>query len=278
MDASLLLDIELEAMNISSTNQLSVEQLIDLAVKFAVWIPAATYVRAPWLAPFAVRIMRLRSDDHAPGPKRDLWGMPDDRGYFADDNSLLKGIANRRQIGPESGPYHGRRVTKGLVCCHVWSGTTRDPLIFSFVPNLVWLPRQLAWYPDNNGVRTPHALHEALKSISRGRFVGLSLTIGQARAAKAWDSLGRSPASLASSNEISDVDGLVQLVRKRIVRLEELLEASLSDKQVQSRRFSKRYHDGYGWGIDSTVDGVSPIVSETRRRELLVEISDRKPL
>jgi hypothetical protein len=50
----------------------SEEVIIDLINRFAIWPSVDTYVKAPWLARFALRRQRHRTDERAPGEKRDL--------------------------------------------------------------------------------------------------------------------------------------------------------------------------------------------------------------
>lgn len=73
-------------------------QMSSLVLKFSIWPSTTSFLRAPWLARYALRRQRHRVDARAPGPKRDLWGMPDEAGYFADDNSLLKGAFRNLRI------------------------------------------------------------------------------------------------------------------------------------------------------------------------------------
>src|SRR4051812_48522188 len=78
VDANAVLQAELDRRAIAELKDLSSGEIVDLVLRYAVWIPLATYVRAPWIAPYAVRRIRIRTDPHAPGPKRDLWGLPDE--------------------------------------------------------------------------------------------------------------------------------------------------------------------------------------------------------
>ena len=261
---------ELRNTGVSQLAELSDATVISLALRFAVWIPVDTYMRAPWLAPFAVRKLRIREDPHAPGPKRDLWGLPDIHGYFADDNSLLKGVFKNKGVTPTSGPYGGGPITRGLVCCHIWANTTTNPLLFSFVPNLVWLPASLAPYSDaHHG--NPHELHEVLKVVSTSRYRTACPTVGAPRVARAWDALGTLDARDGGQpcTDFVVADQLVNLVETRLRRLSDFLTATLDPAVDPPPRFSKRYHAGSGAGIDPSVWPVQRIVPEDSRRQMI---------
>ena len=130
IDGDALLGAELSLRGISALADLSTGEIVELVCRYAVWLPVETYLRSPWLAPYAVRRIRSRLDPLAPGPKRDLWGFPDERGYFSDDNSLIKGVVNNLRVNCDQSPYGDRPIGKGMVCCHVWAGTTGNPLLW----------------------------------------------------------------------------------------------------------------------------------------------------
>ena len=92
MNADLTLREMLGKSAEDSLDDLSENEIVDLAVRFAIWPATESYVSAPWLARFALRRQRHRIDERAPGEKRDLWGMPDESGFFADDNSVVVGL------------------------------------------------------------------------------------------------------------------------------------------------------------------------------------------
>src|SRR5207248_16566 len=89
----------------------------------------------------------------------DEWSAPDANGYFRDDNTLVKGLPRSLSISsPESSRVYGSApIGNGFVSSHVWrmlrSGeyASRNPLTYSFVPNLVWLPGQVAALTDREG-------------------------------------------------------------------------------------------------------------------------------
>ena len=128
-----------------------------LFTALGIWFPTTVYASCPILLPFAVRDPNCR-------PRKkgdpDEWGAPDSGGYFRDDNSLVKGLPRSLPINSPRNPlYHRRRLGNGFVACHVWrvkAGveadlSSRDADTYSFVPNLVWLPVQVAKLTDREG-------------------------------------------------------------------------------------------------------------------------------
>jgi hypothetical protein len=126
-----------------------------LVIDLSIWLPPALYKSFPILLPFCVRDPSCRSS----GPHgEDEWGSADSNGYLRDDNSLLKATAPHLEIAsPRFPSYHGGRATKGFVASHVWRGvlidgheilSSRHPRLYSFVPNVCWLPVQISKLTD----------------------------------------------------------------------------------------------------------------------------------
>lgn len=262
----------IDRLGFSSLEEIGDSHLVDLALEFAIWPSVATYRETPWFAPFAIRRIRVRVEPNAPGVKRDLWGLPNESGYFTDDNSLIKGLILNRPLSPETNPYGGLRITRGVVCCHIWSGTTTSPLLFSFVPNLVWLPKSLARYSDAHSAAKPHPIHNALKQISIERYGSI---VRNRRVESAWQLL-EPPTRLSlkqiTQTEIADDGRIADLVKKRVKRMTDFLEATLDADSEMPRRFSKRYHAGIGNGIDKSVWPVQSWLTEETRLNLLEEM------
>ena len=272
MDADVHFLNSIKRLGFSSLEEISESQLVEIALQFAIWPSVATYIATPWFAPFAIRRSRVRVELNAPGAKRDLWGLPNESGYFTDDNSLIKGLILNRSLSPESNPYGGSRITRGVVCCHIWSGTTTSPLLFSFVPNLVWLPKSLASYSDAHSAAKPHPIHDALKQISIERYGSI---FRNRRVESAWQLL-EPPALLTlkqtTQTEIADNGKISDLVKKRVKRMTDFLEATLDADSEMPQRFSKRYHAGIGNGIDKSVWPVQRWLTEETRINLLEEM------
>jgi len=269
-DAHFLASIK--TLNHSSLAEISPSRLVELALRFAIWPSISTYHDTPWLAPFAIRRIRIRLEPNAPGSKRDLWGLPTADGYFTDDNSLIKSLALRRPLLPEKNPYGKSVISRGLVCCHIWSGTTTSPLLFSFVPNLVWLPKSLATFSDAHSNAEPHPIHNALKKISMERY---GLVHANSRVARAWQLLDPPTPQFLNhfeATELADDGKITNLVKQRVHRMIHFLEATLDSDTEMPRRFSKRYHAGVGSGIDKSVWPVQHWLTKDTRLKLISEM------
>ncbi|MCH8900293.1 MAG: hypothetical protein IH942_07365 [Acidobacteria bacterium] len=128
----------------------------DLIASLGIWLPQDAYQRMPLLLPWAVR------DPDSRGNKRrgieDQWGSPNDEGRFRDDNSLIKGLPKRLAIVPGLvSEYRNARMGNGFVAAHIWriradgELATRRWDTYSFVPNIMWLPAQVAKLTDREG-------------------------------------------------------------------------------------------------------------------------------
>ena len=274
MNADVLFQQAIRTMGYSSVNDIEADKLVELALKFAIWPSKSTYEETPWLAPFAIRRIRVRVEPNAPGPKRDLWGLPTELGYFTDDNSLIKGLVLRKFLSPQNNAYGGAKISSGLVCCHIWSGTTGSPLLFSFVPNLVWLPKSLAPFSDAHQAADPHPIHDALKQASLERY-GTNHKMN--RVGSAWALLPRpDTVQLPSYSpiEISDDGKIAKLVCKRMSKMTSFLEAILDEHAPTPNRFSIRFHAGSGPGIDKSVLTVQDWLSKETISDRISELNE----
>lgn len=137
----------------------------------AVWLPPSVYRSHALLAPYVVRDPACRGRNGSP----DEWGSPDADGFLRDDNSLIKGIPRSLSILAPSQPHlNGRRMATEFVASHVWRQCTDDgplasrrPLLNSFVPNVVWLPSQIAKLTDVEGSLVQRTLQAMSWSLYR---------------------------------------------------------------------------------------------------------------
>lgn len=133
------------------------KNLIDrLVIDLGIWIHPSIYSVIPVLAPFVIRDSTCRKKN--PSTQKDEWGCADDRGYMRDDNSIIKAIPKALTISSPFALFHDSKPGTGYVACHVWRElignstiACRCPKTNSFIPNLVWLPKQIASLTDRQG-------------------------------------------------------------------------------------------------------------------------------
>lgn len=142
------------------------KSLIDnLIMDLGIWLDPSIYENIPVLVPFVIRNAQCRKINPATG--KHTWGCADSQGYMQDDNSIIKAIPSSLSIKSPYNLFNGTKRGTGYVCCHVWSSiltknpttvsgysgasnftSPRFPETNSFVPNLVWLPKQIASLTD----------------------------------------------------------------------------------------------------------------------------------
>jgi hypothetical protein len=143
-----------------------------LITSMAIWLPLDVYERWPVLLPWVVRDAQCRGNAKKGIP--DQWSSPDTYGYLRDDNSLIKSLPRSLTVrGPRGSHIHGSRMGSEFVASHVWRVVrheelaSRLPLLNSFVPNLVWLPGQVAKLTDREGGVVQRALQAMAYEIYR---------------------------------------------------------------------------------------------------------------
>jgi hypothetical protein len=259
---------------------LSEDDIVDLVLKFGVWMSLDSYKKTPWIARYALRTVRDRTDERVAGEKRDLWGLPSTEGYFTDDNSLIKDSYKNMKIIGKNNPYSGQAISSGFVCCHVWSSTTKNPLLFSFIPNLIWLPKSLASFTDVLGNKPVHKVHYVLQNVSIQRFRSIEVNTGVADVAKAWNTLTGNNSNLPKNFDCAEFlsePKLSNRVKKRHERLESFLNSALAGPPYNEKRFSARYHLGVGSGIDNSVSKFTDIVKQEQIYKLLNVVTQTMP-
>ena len=138
-----------------------------LLVRMSIWWSADAYRLMPVMTPWCVRDRSCRYDQ---GPEE--WGAPREDGYLRDDNSIIKKLPLPVTVtAPPNHPYHGR-CWWGFTACHIWRELPggaiagEDPWLYSFMPNLVWLPSWLAPLTD----RHESHVQELLQRVSYQRY------------------------------------------------------------------------------------------------------------
>ena len=143
--------------------------IIDLGI----WIPTNLYRINPLLLPFVLRDSSCRKKDPKTGKHE--WGISNEKGYLRDDNSLIKDIFNTCPIkSPEIKQYNKHFLGKGFVASHIWREVNNSdklastlPFTNSFIPNLVWLPKQISKLTDREGSYAQKLLQSISYNIYR---------------------------------------------------------------------------------------------------------------
>ena len=279
-DADVVFTKYLKASFEKPLESLKDDDIANLILKFGIWMSIDSYKNAPWIARYAIRTLRPRIDNRFPGEKRDLWGTPSVEGYFTDDNSLIKSSYKNMRVVGRNNPYGENFITSGLVCCHVWPHTTKDAQLFSFIPNLIWIPKSLSRYTDVLGNKPIHKIHYILQNCSISRFKSIQVRTGMDDAMSAWSKLEGNnkimPDQIDFTEFVSEPK-LSERTLKRHNRLIDFLSACLSSPPYNQTRFSARYHLGFGAGIDKSVPKIVDLVDSQKIKELLEVIKKTKP-
>lgn len=146
------------------------ESINNALMPYAIFLDPEIAKRFPVLRPGVVRDARqkLISDPYG---RTDDWGRADNRGLIRDDNSLLKGLPKPLKIDSIVPQLSGSKLGTGWVASHIWRRTrsleraNSHPWLNSFVPNLVWLPKQISKLSDRDGSAFQSALKIASKEI-----------------------------------------------------------------------------------------------------------------
>jgi hypothetical protein len=215
----------------------------------AVWLPYDIYARWPILMPFVVRDPGCRGNPKKGNP--DQWGAPDDAGYLRDDNSLVKGLTRALAItSPKIAALDGARMGREFVAAHIWRKVndprlaTRVPELNSFVPNLVWLPAQVAKLSDVEGGPFQRTLQAFSVAIYRDAPVDNHL---YEVVENAWNLL---PTAAEIAVDVDDLNWFCSTPRFTSTRRQRLrtvisaLDARVNGTQFTEKVVTSRYGEG----------------------------------
>ena len=159
-------------------NQFAMELLERLLIDLSIWLPHNFYRRVPIILPYVVRDPSCRRRKKV---ETEEWGSANNQGFLRDDNSLIKGIVNSFIVrSPRIKTYSGLKKGKGFVASHIWRVvkihdneliSSRHHMLNSFVPNIVWLPRQIAKLTDREG----SLAQKMLQAISHKIYDGIDM-------------------------------------------------------------------------------------------------------
>jgi len=222
-----------------------------LVKTMAIWLPLDTYFRWPVVLPWVVRDASCR------GNRRkgiaDEWSSPDRRGYLRDDNSLIKSLPRALAVRGASGSHiHGARMGSEFVASHVWRTVkheqlaSRVPLLNSFVPNVAWLPGQVAKLTDREGGVVQQTLQAMAWRIYRDAAVAPHLAVV---AEEAWalipdPPIEIEPFELDELNWFEATDGFYRTRATRLRAVIDALDAVHEGRSLPRRVVTTRYAAG----------------------------------
>jgi len=208
----------------------SKELIKRLLVDLSIWIPPTFYKKMPIILPYAVRDRSCRKKGL---DGKDEWGKADEKGFLRDDNTLIKCVVRSFPINSSRiNTYDGKKLGTGFVASHIWGKVTLDDRTFnssrhylfnSFVPNIVWLPAQIAKLTDREGSYS----QQLLKAISYKIYRQIALPL---ELDKIWNTL-LCPNDLSQINidlkEINFFSVTDDWLRKRISLLKSEMDTIL---------------------------------------------------
>lgn len=141
-----------------------------LIQRLSIWWPTSAYAVLPVMTPWCIRDRAARWQ-HGP----ESWGAPRADGYLRDDNSIIKKLPLPLFVeASQPNPYQGQKPWRGFTACHIWrdleDGTVGgvDQWVYSFMPNLVWLPTPLSPLTDHHP-RVQALLQRTSQQMFHGR-------------------------------------------------------------------------------------------------------------
>ena len=227
-----------------------------LVASLGIWFHPQVYQRMPILLPFAVRDLTCRRRKEG---DIEAWGAPDEDGYLRDDNSLVKALPKSLNvISPRQALYSGKRIGTGFVASHVWRQidgssvgaqlASRDPVLNTFVPNLVWLPAQVSKLTDREGTFTQLYLQALSAKIYKHLTVPPAISPIVDRA---WDMVavpsGIPEQGLPNTEELSYFEPTTDFYAKRHKKIQDVADAfqQLADSgTIAGKVVTTRYGDG----------------------------------
>lgn len=220
-----------------------------------IWIHPDFYQKLPVILPFVVRDPSCRKNKIT---GKDEWASPNDEGFLRDDNSLVKGIIKSVPVISNNSLYVGKALGNGFVASHIWrrikSGSnnmdfaSRSPWLNSFVPNLVWLPKQISKMTDREG----NFAQQYVQALSRHIYQRYPFSSPlRERIQSLWRLLPK--ADSFKDEELPDISTLnffeprEKIVAARIKKIEQVIAAIkkiLANEPLEKKIIASRYTDG----------------------------------
>lgn len=142
----------------NESDEFTKELIERLIIDLSIWFPVDVYRQIPILLPFVIRDSSCRRKQ--PNNIKDEWGNANEFGFLRDDNTLIKGIIKPFFVdGRRVKNYDNKKLANGFVASHIWRHlqikqnklASTFEMTNSFVPNLVWLPKQISKLTDREG-------------------------------------------------------------------------------------------------------------------------------
>jgi hypothetical protein len=215
----------------------------------AIWLPLEVYERSPVLLPWVVRDNSCRPNGR---PVPDEWASPNKDGYLRDDNSLVKTLPRSLDVrGPKGSKLNGARMGTEFVAAHIWRKVNTDklanqiPLLNTFVPNLVWLPSQIAKLSD----REDGIVQRTLQALSRRIYSASPVESHlQSAVAEAWSLLPNPlvnvEVDLDRLNWFVSTDRFFKGRKSRLNTVVDALETIAAGQPLTRKVVASRYTEG----------------------------------
>ena len=224
-----------------------VQLTIDLIERLGIWWSTEVYATLPVMVPWCIRDRTCRYDQ---GPES--WGAPRADGYLRDDNSIIKKLPLSLTIsGPRGSPYQGRKPWRGFTACHIWRDLPdgevagADPWLYSFVPNLVWLPSWIAPLSDRQGGEIQSILQRT--SIALFRHAGVPNPVS-VYAEAAWQKLPTpAPGAALTAQRLQRFEPVPGFFSRRLTYLDNFVSGCdevLDGRQLTRKLICTRYTEG----------------------------------
>ena len=220
---------------------------MDLIQDLGVWWSPDVYAALPVIVPWCIRDRTCRYDQ---GPES--WGSPRSDGYLRDDNSIIKKLPLSLIInGPEGSPYRGQKPWRGFTACHIWRDLPggdlagADPWLYSFVPNLIWLPSWLAPLTDRQGSEVQAVLQRTSDALFRDMQIP---ELVSSYVETAWNKLPSPSAGTAFVvSRLNAFEPVPSFFARRLTYLDNFVNGCdevLSGRSLSRKLICTRYTDG----------------------------------
>ena len=220
---------------------------IELIQRLGIWWSPEVYTTMPVMVPWCIRDRTCRYDQ---GPES--WGSPRSDGYLRDDNSIIKKLPLSLFIsGPSESRYRGQKPWRGFTACHIWrdlpDGTFAgaDPWLYSFVPNLIWLPTWLAPLTDRQGGEVQTFLQRTSIALFGDLEVPEPLS---AYAEEAWSKLpSPDPGIALATGGLQEFEPVPAFFSRRLAYLDNFVKGCdevLADRPLAKKLICTRYTQG----------------------------------